>query len=227
MNSLIHLLHLSDPALPVGGFAHSGGLETYVQAGVVHDAPTSAEFIRNQLEQNLFYTDGALVSLAHQAASSGNQGSLIQLSQLCNAVKLPSELRSAGQKLGSRLLKIFIHLKQVDLSCDFISYLQQNASVAHYPVVFGFVAFELGIALVETLTGFYYNAAAGMVTNAVKLVPLGQLEGQEILFSLLDLINGLAQRSLDVDENMIGVCCNGFDIRSMQHEHLYSRLYMS
>jgi len=75
--------------------------------------------------------------------------------------------------------------------------------------------------------GFYYNAAAGMVTNSVKLIPLGQQDGQEILFSMQPLINELVENTLKPDKDLIGLCCTGFDIRCMQHEGLYSRLYMS
>jgi urease accessory protein len=79
----------------------------------------------------------------------------------------------------------------------------------------------------ETLTGFYYNAAAGFVTNCVKLIPLSQQSGQEILFALKPLIATLAEQTMQPDEDTLGLCCSGFDIRSMQHERLYSRLYMS
>ena len=79
----------------------------------------------------------------------------------------------------------------------------------------------------NALCGFYYNAAVGYVKNAVKLIPISQQNGQEILFSLHKLIDDLAGRSLKPDENLIGLCCTGFDIKSMQHERLYSRLYMS
>ena len=79
----------------------------------------------------------------------------------------------------------------------------------------------------ETLSAFYYNAATGFVTNAVKLIPLGQQDGQEILMSLFPLMNELVHKNIVADKEMIGYCCAGFDIRSMQHEQLYSRLYMS
>ena len=79
----------------------------------------------------------------------------------------------------------------------------------------------------DALTGFYYNAAAGMVTNCVKLIPLGQQEGQELLFSLQPLIKDLVKDAMVPDKTFIGKACPGFDIRSMQHEQLYSRLYMS
>ena len=79
----------------------------------------------------------------------------------------------------------------------------------------------------QALTGFYYNAAAGFVTNSVKLVPLSQQSGQVIMFEMLSVINQLVTQTMNPNESMIGICCAGFDVSSMQHERLYSRLYMS
>jgi urease accessory protein len=93
--------------------------------------------------------------------------------------------------------------------------------------VFGLYAQALNISKQEALAGFFYNAAAGFVTNSVKLIPLGQQDGQEILFSLQPLIEQLVESSMEPDKELIGLCCTGFDIRCMQHEQLYSRLYMS
>jgi urease accessory protein len=83
------------------------------------------------------------------------------------------------------------------------------------------------IPLEEALLGFYYNAAVGMVTNCVKLIPVGQLDGQDILFSLHPLLQQLVDETLELDRELTGICNTGFDIHCMQHEHLYSRLYMS
>jgi urease accessory protein len=85
----------------------------------------------------------------------------------------------------------------------------------------------MGILKKDMLAGFYYNASVGMVTNSVKMVPLGQQEGQELLFSLQPLIAELVENTMDPDRDLLGLCCTGFDIRCIQHETLYSRLYMS
>jgi urease accessory protein len=85
----------------------------------------------------------------------------------------------------------------------------------------------LGIGLREALTGYYYNVAAGMVTNCVKLIPMGQQDGQRLLFSLHPLMAELVEKSQEPDRELIGLGCAGLDIRCMQHEQLYSRLYMS
>jgi urease accessory protein len=97
----------------------------------------------------------------------------------------------------------------------------------HYCLAYGVYAFLLGIPLKEALTAYYYNAATGMVTNCVKLVPLGQQEGQQILFALLPVFSLLTDKTFTIPRQLAGRCSVGFDIRSMQHERLYSRLYMS
>lgn len=227
MNNLLSLLQLSDPVLPIGGFAHSYGLETYVQHGTVVDRISAKEFIIQMLSQNIQYTDAAFVSLAYDAAVENQIDELIKLDEECTAVKLPKEIRQASQKLGVRLLKIFGAIENNTLPDQVKRLVQQDKMQANYAIIFGVFAAIFKIDKAEALTGFYYNAAAGMVTNSVKLIPLGQQDGQEILFSLQPLIKALVEKSLIPDKNLIGLCCTGFDIRSMQHERLYSRLYMS
>ncbi|MBD0286649.1 MAG: urease accessory protein UreF, partial [Flavisolibacter sp.] len=106
-DNLLRLLQLSDPTLPVGGYAHSSGLETYVQKGVVKDKASARAFAVQMLSQNIRYTDAAFVSLAYDAAKENNWEMLLALDAECTAVKLPKEMRQASQKLGMRLLKIF------------------------------------------------------------------------------------------------------------------------
>jgi urease accessory protein len=229
MNSsqLLSLLQLSDPILPIGGFSHSAGLETYVQYGIVKDKASAKEFVVGQLSQNLFYTDAAFVSLTYQAAERKDDSAILRLDEECTAVKLPREMRQASQKLGLRLLKIFSPLCEDVFTGHYKRMIEEGAALGHYAIVFGLYAFAFGIPKKEALAAFLYNAAVGMVTNSVKLVPLGQLDGQEILFSLHPLIEELATKALTPDKELIGRCCTGFDIRCMQHEQLYSRLYMS
>lgn len=222
------LLHLADPTLPIGGYTHSNGLETYVQMGKVCDKASADQYVRHYLWYNLKYNDAALMKLAYEATIAGQLEDLILLDQECNALKAPKEIRLASQKLGLRLYKIFSRYYQEDsLVQAWGNYIKNKEVYNHYCLMYGFFAAIMKIPLVEAMHAFYYNAAIGVVTNAVKLVPLGQLDGQDILYELHDDLLQLSEESLQMDRSLIGLCTIGFDIRSMQHERLYSRLYLS
>jgi urease accessory protein len=221
------LLHLSDPTLPIGGFNHSSGLETYVQLGIVADANSAELFVRNMLEHNLAYNDAAFVSLAYAAAGNADLASLLDLDRECGALKAPAETRQASRKLGVRLFKIFESHAGSPLVEACAQAIAAGKAEGHHAIIFGLYARVFEIPLYEAVYSFCYAAAVNMITNSVKLVPLGQLSGQDILFRLEPVLARVAQTAIGLQRELVGVCNVGFDIRCMQHEKLYSRLYMS
>jgi urease accessory protein len=224
---MLSLLQLSDPTLPIGGYAHSGGLETYVQSGIVRSRDSARDYIRHMLTENIRYGDAAFASLAYEAVCSNDIDECIGLDTECTALKLPREIREASAKLGNRLLKVFQPVVQNPVLDQYANAIRKKGISGHYCMAFGMCAAAMGILKKDMLAGFYYNASVGMVTNSVKMVPLGQQEGQELLFSLQPLIAELVENTMDPDRDLLGLCCTGFDIRCIQHETLYSRLYMS
>lgn len=225
--SLLHLLRLSDGLLPIGSYAHSAGLETYVQHGHVSDMHTALDFIRKQLTNNIRYNDAALVSLAWESAGNKNIDDIIELDQLANAIKIPSELREASVKTGGRLLKIFSGQISIPFFLEYLEACSLRNAHSHFSIVFGCIAACLGISRSDTLTGYCYSVTNGFVNNAVKMVPLSQYDGQKILHSLYTEMQEVVSLNIQPDKDLVGFCNIGFDIRSMQHEKLYSRLYMS
>lgn len=223
--ALTRLLHLCDSTLPIGGFSHSAGLETYVQKGLVNDKATAKAFITAMLSRSIHYTDAAFVSLAFDAIKENDLNQLITLDEECSAVKLTAETRQASRKMGQRLLKIFQPIGNYGIIDQFKNKMPGDGG--NQCIIFGMVAQLSGIEKQDALQGFYYAALAAMVTNCVKLIPLGQQDGQAMLYELMPMIHRLAEQNLEPDLNSLGLCCPGFDIRSMQHEQLYSRLYMS
>lgn len=221
------MLHICDPTLPIGGFSHSSGLETYIQLKIVHDEASTEAFVKNMIENNILYNDAAFVKLAYQAAQRKDLQEIIALDQECSALKAPMEIREATKKLGNRFLKIFDRQVEKQLIIDFQRELSLKNTEGNYPIVYGIFAQTFDVPLHDAIYAYCYNAAVGMITNAVKMVPLGQLAGQDILFRMQKVIQETVATTLSLDRDLVGVCNIGFDIRCMQHEKLYSRLYMS
>lgn len=221
------LLHLVDPTLPIGGFNHSNGLETFVQQGKVRTKDSLEEYVQTQLLQNWIYNDGAYLSLAFDAMEQGNLARIIELDQELAASKVARESREGSYKLGVRLLKIFIRYENHPLLAEFQQALAEKRCLGFFPIVFAMVAKAMNLDKSDTLYAFYYNAAVGAVTNGVKLIPLSQMDGQDILFDLRNPIANAVEQSLTPDPDWLGAATLANDVRSMQHEQLYTRLYMS
>ena len=221
------LLHLVDPTLPIGGFNHSNGLETFVQQRKIENKASLKAYVQTQLLQNWVYNDGAYFSLAFEATAKQDSARLIELDQELAAAKVARESREGSYKLGARLLKIFIRYENHPLLAEFQRAINARQACGFFPIVFGITAQVMRLDKAEALYAFYYNAVVGAVTNGVKLVPLSQMDGQDILFELRSSIADAVEQSLEPDSERLGAATLANDIRAMQHERLYTRLYMS
>ncbi|OOF83179.1 urease accessory protein UreF [Rodentibacter ratti] len=221
------LLHLVDPTLPIGGFNHSNGLETFVQQRIVVSKMTLKEYVQTQLLQNWVYNDGAYLSLAFDAMENHNFDRLCELDWELSATKIARESREGSFKLGVRLLKIFIRYENHPVLIAYQQAITEKQVQGYFPIVFAMIAQAMGLTKADTLYAFYYNAAVGAITNGVKLIPLSQMDGQDILFSLRQPLQKAVELSLSPDPDWLGTATLANDIRAMQHEQLYTRLYMS
>ncbi|MGN0355650.1 MAG: urease accessory protein UreF [Muricoprocola sp.] len=222
------LLQVNDALFPIGGYSHSYGLETYIQKGIVKDVKSAAEFIHKKLTYNFCYNELLNVRLAWEYAAAADLEKLQELEEIVEAGKTPREIREASRKLGSRFVKTLDGLKlefESSIYTEFIKF--RKGKSMHHATVYGVFCAALGIAQKDCLEHFIYAQTSAMVTNCVKTIPLSQSSGQQLLAETYEVFQELLNKVMELDADMLGLSAPGFDLRCMQHEGLYSRIYMS
>ena len=228
LRSYLHLLHLSDPLLPIGGFTHSYGLETYVQKELVNSCTQVKKYLEAYLRHNFLYNDLLAMRFAWENTEKSNIEGLVELNNILCAAKAPRELRNAGTKLGLRLVKIIeSQLSGEALFTGYLEAVKAGKCEGNYCVVYGMASYLFGIGKEEAMTAISYNTASTIINNCAKLIPISQMEGQKILFEAQAIIAELVEKAGGLQPEDTGMCSTGFDIRSMQHERLYTRIYIS
>ncbi|HEX3032161.1 MAG TPA: urease accessory protein UreF [Bacillota bacterium] len=225
--ALLSLLQISDSFFPTGAFTQSYGLETFVQEGLVTSKEALAEFLTTYLLDNLATSDCLAMLLAYRVGAVADWTAVVQLDQRLAAQKLARESREASHKTGRRMLQVVQRLFPGSGLDKFAELIREGRAQGHHAVVFGLVTATLGLGEKEAALAFAYNATAGMVNNAVRLIPLGQHEGQWVLTTLSGVIQQAVKISLGLGLDDLGSTAPATEIRAMQHEHLYSRLFMS
>ncbi len=215
-------MQVNDSVFPIGGYTQSYGLETYIQKELIVDASSAKKYIENNLHTSFLYTDLLAVCLAYHADADELAG----LDRTLEAIKAPKEIRSASLKLGSRFVKIVLTSDISFESDEFTEYANQSKSPNHC-VAYGVFCRALGVSVQEALSFYTYSTFSAMVTNSVKTVPLSQTQGQKMLTELSSDFGKIIEKVQTLDESYLGRSMPAYDIRCMQHETLYSRLYMS
>lgn len=224
------LLQLNDALFPIGSYTQSYGLETYVQQNRVTDKTSFKTYLQANLRYNLLYNDLLLVKLAYFAAKENDLDQLKYLDQLSSASKPAREIREASSKLASRLIKTMQSLNLTNvlpIYSVYVALVNNKELSGHYALCYGLLAAALELNYTATLHCYAYAQISAVVNNGVKLIPLSQTTGQQLLFELhAELSESLAQLE-NLTINNFGRACPAFELRAMQHEQLYSRLYMS
>lgn len=224
-----YLLQVNDALFPIGGYSHSQGLETYIQKGIVHDTDTAREYITHKIKWNLAYTELLAARLAYEATAKNDLKKLLDLEEVLEASRIPMEQREAARKMGSRFAKT---IEKLGLSISeqgiFREYLDARTGKAvSHCCIYGVFCAQMQIPLDETLTHYLYAQTSAIVTNCVKAIPLSQTAGQQLLCGCYGEFEEILQDVMTREEEDLCLSAPGFDIRGIQHEKLYSRLYMS
>lgn len=183
------LLQLTDSALPIGAYSHSWGLEAAVQAGQLRDRAGVQQYLLGVLHMGLAPTEGRACAFAHRLSRLGSESGVEKLQQQLQATRWAAEPRQASLDLGKRLAQLAERTWGISVP-------KAEGDPLHHSVVFGWICAQAGIGLEDTLRAFLFSSLTGLVSAAVRLVPLGHTEGQSLLAQLYEPIEAVVHQEI-------------------------------
>jgi urease accessory protein len=222
--ALLRLIWLASPALPVGGFSYSEGLEGAVEAGLVHDEQSAGDWLVDQLQLSLARGDLAVV-----ASVVANPERAQELDDWVRQARETSELRQQTEQMGRSLGD---WRQSVGWVAEGTPPPPQSGGVAArthptYPVAFALAAAATGASSRQIALTFALSWSENMMQSAIKSVPLGQSSGQRILARLATEIPLAVDHALTLTDDTRQAFTTMLAILSARHETQYSRLFRS
>ena len=220
--ALLQLIWLASPALPVGGFSYSEGLEAAVEAGCVRDEASAAAWLAQQLHASLARSDLAVVCEAVEAARRDDAPALAVLDDWVRQTRETSELRQQSEQMGRSLGEW-----RRSLDAPASRALPAGERDYTYPVAFAVAAAPSAAANRDIALAFAFGWSENMMQSAIKAVPLGQAAGQRILARLAREIPAAVDHALALQPGQRQAFSPMLAILSARHETQYSRLFRS
>ena len=222
-NSLMQLMWLASPALPVGGFSYSECLEAAVDSALVTTESEASNWLVEQLHTSLARADLAVIVQAVPAWQTADAARIAQLNTWILQTRESSELRAQTEQMGRSLLEwLRNHTTAAPDQIGLLAQLQPT-----YPLAFALAASATAAPLRDCLLCYAFGWAENMMQAAIKAVPLGQSAGQRILSALAAAIPAAVDHALSLDDDSRQAFSPMLAILSAQHEVQYSRLFRS
>lgn len=221
--ALLQLIWLASPALPIGGFSYSEGLEAAIDHGWVHDEYSAATWLIDQLHLTQSRGDMAVIGQMVQAWQSLDHPRLEALSQWVHATRESAELRLQSEQMGRSMLEWLRNQDAIDTDTMALC----NRWVPTYPLMMALALSRTGASLSQCLQAYAFGWSENMVQAAIKSVPLGQNAGQRILTQLAQHIAPAVSHAMQVTDDSRQAFSPMLAILSAQHETQYSRLFRS
>lgn len=223
-SALYRLMAWLSPAFPVGAFSYSSGIEWAIEAGDITDAVTLKGWLTVTLTQGGGYCDAVLFAAAHRASAHENDTALHEAAELAAAFAPSKERHLETTAQGNA----FVEAARAAWGCAALDRLKAiwSGPVA-YPVAVAVTAAGHGIALEPALAAYLQALAANWVSAGVRLIPLGQTQGLQILAALEPAVTQTAGRACAAGLDDIGSSAFRADLASARHETQYTRLFRS
>jgi urease accessory protein len=220
--ALLHLLQFASPALPIGGYSYSQGLEAAIEQGLVTDAASARAWIASYLHGVMASWDAPLLWRLMQAFSAGDVDAVALWSERFIASRDTFEFRAESIQMGYSLVRLIAELGVADVTDT-----AGPGDEVALPTAFACAAAALGIAPADALLAWLFSWAENQVLVCVKSVPLGQVAGQRLLLSLRADIEQAAASAQAIPDDAMSNWAPGLSMLSMQHEVQHGRLYRS
>jgi urease accessory protein len=221
--SLLQLIWLASPALPVGGFSYSEGLEAAVDHSLVATEKEAAAWLVDQLHLTLARADLAVLAQAIPAWRLGDFARLRALNDWVLQTRETHELRLQTVQMGRSLLEWLRNHDGIDTA-----QLQACAALEpSYPLAFALAASSTQASVRDCVLAYAFGWAENMTQSAIKSVPLGQSAGQRILAQLAAEIPAAVEQACQLPDEERQAFSPMLAILSSQHETQYSRLFRS
>lgn len=221
------LLQLCDSNFPTGAFSHSFGLESYIQDGVVHDAPSFIKWLEVYLNEQLVYTDGLAARMAYESLKNNQSEAIWKLDRLLTVQNFARETRDGTKRMGERMAKITAELYQGPMLPLYYERIKSKQAYGHPAIVFTMVGHLFQIQEETTILYYLYSTITSLVQNAVRAIPLGQTAGQKIIFLFQPKLHEAVNRIIDLNEEEFGIVSTGLELSQMRHERVNIRIFMS
>lgn len=224
--------HLTDSALPTGSFAHSAGLETFVQSGQIHDPESYGRWLAAYLHQASF-NEALAVRFAIELATSQLElrdkiTQLGDLDQLCHATQTPRQIRQSMNSMGKRMSRVVaISVPGDPLVDEYVAGINEGRYHGNPGIAAGLAFGAAGVSTVDGVHAYLLQMANSMTQNAIRAIPLGQDAGQRTLVGAYDHIERAAQLTMTHTSAELGVVAPAIEVSQMQHERLHARMFMS
>ena len=224
--SLLSGLRFVDSFFPSGGYAFSSGLEAAVQGGAVRNAEELSRYVVGLLTTGIGELEAVAVGLAHDACVSGSLKIVFKVDLELDAMKLGRESRTASRQMGRQVIRLAANQQaRHPLIEDYLAAVEAEQTPGHLPLSFGLTLAAAGWSKEDTIAAFLYQAATGFVAAAMKLMPIGQREGQRLLESWLEVIERVSHKA--AHQRVLQSWSPVQDIYAMRHSRLESRLFRS
>jgi urease accessory protein len=225
--ALLTLLQFSDGLFPAGGFAHSFGLETYVQDGRVRDRHGLERFVAAHLEGSAGPADAAAAAIAVGSARRDDLSAWLALDARLDAMKTVPEFRAASRQMGRQALRIAAGLGDDPFLACLARAADDDRTAAHHATVFGAAVGRGGAEPAVAAAAYLYSTAALLVGAGLRLIALGQLDGQRVLAAMRGRIEQLAAAAVTASADSLWSFNPALEIAGVRHAALEMRLFRS